>query len=422
MLKKIILIFSLSLISFSILLAQDETKTNIDYSKSGGFARIKSMGNNPFVLDPTNMMVNPALGSIYNNIIFGDLGTTIASNFEAGGIGQFFAANFNVTENLTVGATLSRKDFNGSLSISNLDPFGLVRETNNALSSLGLVELDNNWAIMSSYLIGNHSFGFGISYSSSNAETKPATSGGTEGNASQFGLNFGYFGKINSRISLEVSGVLLSPSTSFQRPQSSETKFSQSIISISGRAFYKTNSKFTIIPFGKVFKTTGSGDLGDEEGITTTDLPSNLAVQVGLGVSYKTGSFNFVGGPSFEYLQEKTPAVSGIAPELSKTSTSFPAWNVGAEWEMITWLTARLGYNGRTSTVSTETVASPTNTNESITTIYDPINGGITLGVGFKFSGFFLDATVNEDILRQGLNNLGGGGATFAYVSAGFIF
>ncbi|MEE9431757.1 MAG: hypothetical protein V3V16_11990 [Melioribacteraceae bacterium] len=422
MLKRIIMIFSLSIIGFSILSAQEETQTKIDYSKSGGFARLKSMGNNPFVLDPTNVMVNPALGSIYNNILFGDLGTTIASNFEAGGIGQFFAANFNINENLTVGATLSRKDFNGSLSISNLDPFGLVRETNNALSSLGLIELDNNWAFMSSYSLGNHSFGFGVSYASSSAESKPATSGGTEGNASQLGLNIGYFGKINSRLSLEISGVLLSPSTSFQRPQSSETKFSQSVISISGRAFYKTNSKFTLIPFGQVFKTSGSGDLGDADGITKTDLPSNLAVQFGLGVSYKSGDFLFVGGPSFGYLQEKTPAVAGVAPVLTKTTSSFPVWNVGAEWEMIKWLTARLGYSGRTSTVSTETVASPTNTNENITTTFDPINGGITLGVGFKFTGFYLDATVNEDILRQGLNNLGGGGATFAYVSAGYIF
>ena len=89
---------------------------------------------------------------------------------------------------------------------------------------------------------------------------------------------------------------------------------------------------------------------------------------------------------------------------------------------MLDWLVGRIGYKSKTNTVSNETTASPTNSNETITTTFDPVIGGITLGVGFKFSGFSLDATVNEDIIRQGFNNLGGGGATFAYVSAGYEF
>ncbi|HEX9739958.1 MAG TPA: hypothetical protein VGA29_04215 [Ignavibacteriaceae bacterium] len=54
-------------------------------------------------------------------------------------------------------------------------------------------------------------------------------------------------------------------------------------------------------------------------------------------------------------------------------------------------------------------------------TQYFPL--GATVGVGFMLGNFTLDATVNEDVLRQGLNNLGGNGPganTFAYLSLSY--
>ncbi|MCW8849239.1 MAG: hypothetical protein OQJ81_04605, partial [Melioribacteraceae bacterium] len=257
-----------------------------DYSKTGGFARIKAMGENPFVNDPTDLMVNPAWGSEYTNILFGDIGETISNNFEAGGIGQFLAVNFNVANNFSIGASLARRDFQSSLSISSLDPFGIVNETNNALGTSALVNMDNNWTIMSAYNFSGHILGFGISYASTSAETKPANGGGLKADASQLGLNIGYLGKLSPILKLDLSAVLLFPGTTFENPQSSETKFTQSIISINGRGFYKANANFTIVPYAKILKTSGSADLGDVNGVTTTDLASVLAVNFGAGVQY----------------------------------------------------------------------------------------------------------------------------------------
>jgi hypothetical protein len=393
-----------------------------NYSKTGGFARVKAMGDNPFINDPTDLIVNPAWGNEYSNILLGDLGETIANNFESGGIGQFLSTNFNVSNNFTVGVTVARKDFQNSFSIASLDPFGLVNETNNALGSSGLVPMDNNWVVMSSYNFSGHVLGFGISYASTSTETKPANGGGIRADANQLGLNFGYVGKFSPSIKLDLSTALLFPGTTYETPQSSETKFSQTIINISARGFYKANSRFTIIPYVRLLKTSGTAELGDANGITTTDLSSVLSLMFGAGVSYRVNNFLFTGGPSFGAINEKTPSVSGVAPELTKTTNAFPIWNFGAEWGMLDWLIGRIGYKSTTKTVSTETVASPTNSNETIITSFEPSIGGITLGIGFRFSGFSLDATVNEDIIRQGFNNIGGGGATFAYVSAGYEF
>lgn len=416
--KRISIILLFVLLSSPSLFAQIFREEAI----TGGFARIKAMGENPFIKDPTNLMVNPAYGNIYKNVLFGDLGRTIANNFGEGGIGQFLSVNFSITPKFTIGATLARKDFQSSLSVANLDPFGIVDETNSALGGPGLVEMDNNWVIMSSYSFGSHVLGFGLSYASTSLETKPANGGGIRADAKQIGLNFGYLGKLAPRVIIDLSAVILFPGTAYETPQSSETKFDQSVVSIKGRGFYKTGTKFTIIPYAEIIRSTGSANLGDASGVTTTDLPSLFHFQFGAGVSYKTGDFLFAGGPSLGITEEKTPAVSGVSPELTKTTNSFPIWNFGAEWKMIDWLIGRIGYRSSTNSISNETVASPTNSNETIFTSFTPSIGGITLGVGFKFSGFFLDATVNEDILRQGFNNIGGGGATFAYVSAGYKF
>jgi hypothetical protein len=45
---------------------------------------------------------------------------------------------------------------------------------------------------------------------------------------------------------------------------------------------------------------------------------------------------------------------------------------------------------------------------------------GATVGVGFRFGDFSLDATDNEDVLRQGFNTIGGGGPTFAYLTTSY--
>ena len=85
------------------------------------------------------------------------------------------------------------------------------------------------------------------------------------------------------------------------------------------------------------------------------------------------------------------------------------------------WLVARIGYIASTGKTTTETTTGGT-TSETIQTIFIPAPGA-TVGVGFRLGDFSLDATVNEDVLRQGLNNLGGNGpnaATFAYLSASY--
>ena len=78
-----------------------------------------------------------------------------------------------------------------------------------------------------------------------------------------------------------------------------------------------------------------------------------------------------------------------------------------------------MGYMAVTGSFSNELAANATDVNEAISTI-PGITAGFWLGLGFRTAGFSLDATVNDDVLRQGFNNFGDGGATFAYISLSF--
>jgi hypothetical protein len=97
---------------------------------------------------------------------------------------------------------------------------------------------------------------------------------------------------------------------------------------------------------------------------------------------------------------------------------------------MTDWFVARLGYVATTVQQSIESVATQTpangDINENSITLFPSIGtlpgatNGATVGVGFRLGDFSLDATVNEGVLRQGLNNIGGGGPTFAYLSVSY--
>ncbi len=391
------------------------------FERKGSYARILSMGSNDYIADPYFITVNPAWISKYDNFVFGDIGSTVANNFESGGIGQFIGVNLRANRNFSFGALFTRRDFNGG-SIAKLDPYGLVNETNATIGGAPVTPLDNNVVLLGSYSSGGHTLGLGISYTSSTKENKPANGGSEVGTASQLGVNVGYLSSLSRELFLDLGAYMIFPATSLETQQTSETTFSQTIIGARARAFYYTSSRVAIVPVVSFLNSKGSAKIGDQAGVTTTDLPAYTLFSIGVGINYKIGDFLLAGGPSYEIFSVTEPEISGVRPKLTSTKTSFPHWKVGAEWNLTDWFIGRIGYNVSTSKESVQSATSPTTKNEVISTAYSPANGGLTLGVGFRFGGFSLDATVNEDVLRQGFNNIGGGGATFSYLSASFAF
>ena len=396
-----------------------------DYKKTGGLARLTGMGGNIYVADPFFTTINPAWNSEYDNFLMGDLGSNASTPFSAGGSGQYISANFRLNKNWTLGGLLTRNDFNG-FSIALLDPGtnnslglpfpGVVSTVNNIVGAGTVVPLDNNVEVIGTYSIGNTAVGLGVAYASTSNDFTPDTGAVTEGTASQIGVNLGILANITRSFKVDAGVSFVLPSATFTPPTGTETSASQTIILVNIRGFWMHSSKVTVVPVIAFATATGSFETGG----TSTDLNSFTSFAAGLGMNYTVNDFLFAGGILFNTNTLTIPGNAATStPDLDNTAMNFPIWNLGMEWNMTDWFVARLGYIAITGRATAQ-VNGTTGINEFGTTYFLPTTRGFTVGVGFRLGDFSLDATVNEDVLRQGLANIGGVGATFAYLSLSY--
>jgi hypothetical protein len=399
-----------------------------EVKKTGGLARLAGMGANPYVMDPFFNTVNPAWNGVYNNFILGDLGSSAGAPFSAGGFGQYLSASFQLGESWTLGGILARNDFNG-VSIALLDPgdnyfFGMpnysgVVSAVNGIAPGSVVPLDNNVEAIATYSFGRSTVGLGVAYASTSNDFKPPTGGSSEGSATQMGFNLGLLTDVTNSVKLDLGGSLVLPSASFKQDTLNETAANQTIILVNARAFWDLNSKLKFVPLAAFATSSGTIDSGGTS-TGSVDMTSLTWIAFGAGLNYRVGDFLLAGGLIFSSVKETNPALSGASPELSNSITSFPVWNIGAEWNMLDWFVARLGYVTFSASATGETAATPTSITETTVSFFAPSQRGATVGVGFRFGTFSLDCTVNEDVLRQGFNTIGGNGSTFAYLTASY--
>lgn len=427
MLRRLLTLLVVLLFCFTNLSAQDIKKT-------GGLARLGGMGYNPYVIDPFFNSVNPAWNAIYNDFVIGDLGNLASglSPWGPGGGGQYFSGSFSIGNNWTLGGILARNDFNG-LSIALVDPGsnnvfgfpfpGVVSTVNNLADGSVVVPMDNNIELITTYQTETTSVGFGIAYASTSRDFTPDSGASAEGCANQIGFNLGVV-HFNRNIKLDVGLSIMLPSASYTPPISgtggNQVNADQIIILANARAFIELNKNLELVPIVVFASVTGDIDSGFTSTTYSTDMLSFTSRTVGIGLNYHTGDFILAGGVSFTWATITIPAINNVNPEYELNANFFPVWNIGAEWNLLDWLVGRLGYFAVTGLSTVEDPISATGINEYVTTFFGPPRRGATVGVGFRFGDFSLDAMVNEDVLRQGFNVIGGGGSTFAYLTASY--
>jgi hypothetical protein len=398
-----------------------------DIKKTGGFARISAMGGNIYIVDPFFNTVNPAWNGVYNNFVLADLGTSASTPFGAGGFGQYISGSFSAGSRWTFGGILARNDFNG-FGVALLDPGsnsalgapfpGVVSIVNSFVGGGSVIALDNNVVLMATLKMQNTIIGFSAAYASTTNKTTTAAGTTTEGSASQLGFNVGILTDLSRYFKLDASGTIILPSASFTPATGNETKASQTFIGVNGRGFLRVKPDLSVVPIISFLTVSGTVDSG---GTTTgsADFPSMTSFAFGAGLNYQIGDFLLAGGVQFASTSYTISSTSS-SPELSNSATFFPVWNLGVEWQLLEWLYGRLGYIAVTGSSTTQTAATSTTVNEFVSTFFTPSQRGATLGVGFRFGDFSLDAMINEDVLRQGFNMIGGGGPTFFLLTSSY--
>lgn len=410
LLTKVLGLTFIFIFSFT-LFAQEVEKKDPRY---GGYARLFSMGDNPYVVDPDNIKSNPAYSSIYSNFLWGDIGSNNGNPTD--GDGQFAGFNYALNKEFTLGALLTRNDFMSSRSIGSLDPGNLVNQINSSVTGADIVPLNNNFELLSSYRFGNYVIGLGVSYASTKNDFTPATGTGNKNSAMQFGANLGFMAELSTSFKFDIDFAVALPSATYEPGTGDKVSGSNTFMAANARGFLKLSNKFTLVPIVMFYNGSGKIDVGAQ----SVDSPSMMGIGGGVGLTYQVENLIISGGPSFVFESTTTPSVANASPELKDSRLTFPGWNLGAEWYFTNWLIGRLGYVASTFSQTNQTVASSTTIDENNRTGFD--NGDVRLGVGFRFGGFNLDATVNDDVLRQGLNLIGGGTRSFAYLSASYGF
>jgi hypothetical protein len=99
-----------------------------------------------------------------------------------------------------------------------------------------------------------------------------------------------------------------------------------------------------------------------------------------------------------------------------------PRFHLSGETSIADWLTARFGYMRSVSSVkNTNTIG--TVTKEATSTVPSDYDQTISLGAGFHFGRFSIDATVSEQWLKEGINFVSGRqNDLFGVVSASYNF
>jgi hypothetical protein len=207
------------------------------------------------------------------------------------------------------------------------------------------------------------------------------------------------------------------------------------------------SNKFNFVPYGVVAIASAEPKEDTKPttapAATTATFKANvLAFAVGVGGELRTPSFFFAGGVSFQYAKVKTEGSTGGATPTTTTTnytvTGIPVFNLGGEWWFLDWLAGRAGYYRAIANakIKVEGAAAGTTVtsegNHSIPSSIIAIAGLgpgnndalVTMGLGFRFGNFALDATVSEEALRRGLGLIGSSDniTTFGYITTSYNF
>jgi hypothetical protein len=458
----------------------------LSQAKPGGIARQISMGGsnlglgvvmNPFIVDdPSRILLNPAQQARYRNYAWWNVGGGTlngASTADNGYGNQNFGVSFGIGSNFTVGAILSYDPSamtqvanvlqgQPATSIGGITIPAIPSYVPNVYRGAGVTgpqnipSLGNVFEILGAYDAGKLDLGFGVMYGdASNTSTNnpaPNQSTETEASARMFGFLAGMDLDLGSgssfaaaaayRMDKATDNVKINPVVA---GQGGEFSSSGSEISVDARLRLRMSNKVNFVPYVGFLNVTAepSQDAPVNGGAARTDSRkfSMMALGVGAGGEYHTPSFYLAGGLSFQTLSLKAE-FDQSTPQSSVTNTysytAIPVFNIGAEWWFTEWLAGRAGYYRSPGSAKVKAEVSSGGTSSSSETTQplpnsaifvgglNPTNydGLVTLGLGFKFGGFALDATVSEEALRRGLGLIGSQDNinSFGYITTSFSF
>lgn len=410
--KAIISIFFIILLNSIFAQAEKDSTERFKNTVLGGTPRVMALGSSKFINDPSDMFVNPAYTGNYSNLIWGDLGSSSYYNNSLSS--QNINATVKINNKLTLGAALVNGYLTQESSISNL--YEAVN-MNGKYSNSNDFNFRNNLVIIGSYELEGVKLGLGASYFANKKDRNYKDSEDLDYKLGiyQLGFNTGALIDIFDDNKLDVStAVIMCEMKGEYYKVLRKTK--RIVVMVKSKGFYNYNKNIQIIPFVEYYNLFD--DLLNDNRLDNykqeKTLQSGSSFSFGLGIKYQKNGLLIAGGinPLFNSYTE-----NGITLGENYENSNFGInYNLALEFYFVEWFIGRIGYKAITTNNRVEYfdyISETTNNG------YDD---GFTLGVGFRFGGFYLDATVDESIIKKGLGNIGGSADTFQYVTLGYNF
>jgi hypothetical protein len=438
-------------------------------AKNGGIARQIAMGGsqagsglvlNPFIMDdPALVLLNPAYQAMYKDYAWMNLGggtLTGLSTADNGYGSQNAGLAFSCGKEWSFGAIMSY-DPSGANVVNTL-----ISGASVGLPGWGITQrapqnipgIANVWEALGSYHTGSLNLGFAFMYghsiSDSTFNPSTGTSGEFEASSSVFGFRAGAIVDLGSGSSFDVSAALrldkATDNVTSNAGSGGEYSASGTEIQVQARGKFRMSNKVNFVPYA-LFATLSAEPKEDAfptggTAQTLSNKLSALAYSVGVGGEYHTPSFYLAGGLSYQSARAKAEVGNNPGAGQNQTYTAtlvgLPVFNVGGEWWFTDWLAGRGGYYRSLANVKfkyEQSVPGAGFTGESNRTFPNSFlfiggitsannDGLVTLGLGFRFGGFALDATVSEEALRRGLGLIGSQDNinTFGYITTSYNF
>ena len=381
-----------------------------------GTGRYEALGNSPFILDAaTDINNNPAWNCYYRDYAFGDIGRNVINSFALSD--QYAGVTFGVGKKLNLGMILNKRDDRWDLF--NIDGWG----GNNVGVSTPIVPFKG--------LIGyTASKNFALAPYIAMWSADSTTTGDTNAvnyTASSYAiggtLGFGYIIK-KGWVEGAVKFGMNKYKNEVTMPGNTTTYENEGGIDLAANfrawIYPKNNSKIAIVPV-LGFSTYSWDPKVTSGSVTMTGLNySWLAFNGGIGLNWPVSDdIQLAGGVLAGYTGYK--ADSGSVT-IKNTYFEAPRFHLSGETAIADWLTARFGYM-RSVTFTKNSNETGSVTVERTYTAASNYDQTVSLGAGFHFGRFSIDATVSEQWLKQGINFVSGTQTDlFGVVSASYNF
>jgi len=372
-----------------------------------GTGRYSALGNSPFILDAhIDMLNNPAWNNNYRNYAFADL-----SPFDGNDFTGHAGVTFGIGKKWNLGMIVNRVSDSWSLldttpASTPVVPFmGLIGYTASKEFHLGLAPYIR--------LGGNKSVD----------DDSAATT--LENTSSSIGGNLGFIYMIKKGW---IEGSFLFRMNKFENTGPSFTYENDGGIEFGAQfrawIYPSKGSKVAVVPV-LGFYTFSYQNMLTSGGVTVNGNKNTwLNIDGGVGLNWPImDDIQIAGGIRAHYLTRKSEPDSGNAFE--ETNLLAPHYNMAVETRITDWITARLGFDRGVQNVKQDypTINENTLTEFSYIDQTSP-SSTFSMGAGFHFGRFSIDATVSESWFKHGPNFISGGDNNdlFGVVSASYNF